>query len=657
MTSVVNVVDPRIESEAPPVYLRTIAPKQNQFYKIPASGKSNSNLTFNNLTTLGADRAFLDTFELELTCKITFVGDAEGAYKPAVDEWTFDSFPFSKCCESIRANVNGGYFMSQPLSYLRAKERYWNDDLINKSYGNICPCNKPHMQNEMGANFSAAGITSDDIERRLGFYNFDFTEVSTEMVCTSTSPGAAWPTRTSISKAYNMPCASGIAGSENNSIVRTGGAGSPNYQWKQNGKVLEVIVTWREPVFCPPFSTRIDATFGRPLYNITSIDLAFNMQDLGNMIRIIRCRGNHYVASYSVDILSAQLCYQVETMPPGMARPANTIIPYRSFVPYITDFPENPDLEPAGRSVTMRSGVYTINEVPTAIWIFGAPTKNIYQTNPEDSDSTKTGLAGHGCWASNKLFTFLKHISISMANTTQILNTADLPDLYRIAKNNGCQDTFKAWGINDGIEMRLLEGSGNIDAGYLGPGSVLRLVPGTDIVLPEQELIPGTNANNMVFQVEATFDIPQHSPNLNSYALWVLFEYVGVARLSPGQCEITMNPLANGEGFRSAPTVSAPTALQPTVEGEAAEGAGFWDKVKNFFKKAADGVSSANKFLKDKKIVSGVARGLAPVLGNFNPMAGVMASNIADTASNLGYGEMGLKRARGGAVMGLGDFT
>ena len=65
-------VDPRIEPQPDPVYDYIIGPTQNQYYKIPASGLSDSNITFNNLTTLGIDRAYLDTFEIELNATIRF---------------------------------------------------------------------------------------------------------------------------------------------------------------------------------------------------------------------------------------------------------------------------------------------------------------------------------------------------------------------------------------------------------------------------------------------------------------------------------------------------------------------------------------------------------------------------------------------------------
>ena len=66
----VQYLDPRIEPQPDPVYDYVIGPTQNQYYRIPASGFSQSSITFNNLTTLGIDRAYLDTFELELSATI-----------------------------------------------------------------------------------------------------------------------------------------------------------------------------------------------------------------------------------------------------------------------------------------------------------------------------------------------------------------------------------------------------------------------------------------------------------------------------------------------------------------------------------------------------------------------------------------------------------
>lgn len=753
MATTANVVAPTIEPQPELVFTKTTGPKQNQFYKIPASALSNTFVAFNNLTTLGADRAYLDTFELEITAELTFTGDAAGAFKPEPDEWVFDSFPFNKCCEEARVNINGGAFFSQPLSYVRAKERYWNEMKINASYENVCPCNKPQLQNEMAINMGAPAdtpVTSKGVERMISaYYNVESESTATATTTVNTSVdawnsttrtpriqvmtherenhkdpgtgeqyaifsdangtsagslietggtaqtdpvsalnyypsgpnstvvgvveaigdeinlpitstaettlngvpglnslmmGAAAPTRLGAGSQYYMPTASGMLGSSNNSIVRAGTYGDSvrKYEWLEEGRVLHVIVQWREPVFCSPFSSRIDSSFGRPLYNVSSIDLAFNMQNLGNMIRVGHLRGEHYVQDYNVNLRSVQLCYQVETVPPGFPVPKETIVPYRRMVPYITDFPGNKDLTETGQTVTMTSGVYTLNEIPTAIWVFAAPTKNIYQTNPSDSptdpieaaDFDDTDMRKHGCWASNKLFGFMKHISISMANTTQILNTADLPDLYRIAKSNGCQDSFRQWGIIDMIDSRITKDSAPGETTYTGVGSVLRLVPGQDIVLPEQDLIPGSNANNMVFQCEATFDIPPHAKGLGTYALWLLFEYVGLATISVGRCDITMNPLGDGSIMASAPVESATSEL---TEGEAATGSGLiGDFIRNFGMKAL-------KYIRDNQLGSKAIYKLGDIVKSHG-------------AGTIGYGEIAAKRPRGGAVMGMGDF-
>ena len=621
----VRIVDKRIEPQPDPVYAVAVGPQQNQFYKIPASGRSNSYVTFNNLTTLGRDRAYADTFELEITATITFHLSSDHAVILPADEggevfnrlnplyeWTLDSFPFNKCCEEIRINVNGGAFFSSPLSYLRAKERYWDDRKINDAYSNICPCNKPWLANEMAATNTPNRSHYETLQHspsRLSDQDFGY----------SFSP-------------------EGPHGTTNRDMITPYGAQSITEEF--SGVTRTHTITWREPIFCSPFSSRYDETYGRPLYNITSLDLAFNLQDLGNMIR---CR-NKFIDSYEVNLDDIQLCYQVLTLPPGITPPPSTVVPYRRFVPYITDHPENPipyapttdpSTDQVGMKKSITSGVYTLNEVPTAIWIFLGPTKALLQQNPPDgwSNAMYGGVYGQTrTWSFNKVFAQMDHISISCANTTQILNTATPYDLYRIAKANGCKDTFTQWG-------RQTYASTSNKGDWVNPcGSVLRLIPGTDIVLPDQPLIPGSNANNMVFQVTADFYIPAgFPPNYRDVALWVLFEYVGVATITPGQCQIVMNPL-NTANISPVATITPTQVEEPSTT----EGGSWLENLKSIG-------SVLNKFAKDTKIASQLA--------NYIPGIGPVVSK---GLSMLGYGNLGKKRAlppiSGGAVMGYGDF-
>lgn len=649
--STVKVIDKRIEPQPEPVYSATIGPQQNQFYKISASGLSDSYITFNNLTTLGADRAYLDTFELEITAEITWTASMdvtcciEGAgsfHCPRRDLWTFDSFPFAKCCEEVRVNVNGGAFFSSPLSYVRAKERYWDQKKINDAYGNVCPCNKPWVCNELAATCHRIdpGVRQF-VPTRLWPYQFCYGHAST-----------------------------GVDGTRNNDIVPEDPVPTVS-STPGTVQTLTQTVTWREPVFASPFSSRMDQTYGRPLYNITSLDLAFNMQDLGNMIRC--CAPG--VANYSVHLQSIQLCYQVMTLPPTLARPPQTVVPYRRFVPYITDSPKNGSGDYAPRSdgqpvqAHISSGVYTFNEIPTAIWIFVAPTKaNVQMNKPDgftfpenkpdwfDGVSNGTPESWWGAlaptWTFNKTFCPIKHVNLTCANTTQILATATPHDLYRIAKANGCQDSFTTWertSYYTGPFASWQNGWGNPQIlTHVNPtGSVLRLIPGTDIIIPDQQLIPGSNANNMVFQAHVAFDIPDgYPPNFRDVSLWLLFEYVGVATITPGQCQIDMNPLGNAvAALAQAPVVSGSISEPPSE----VEGSGWLSKIERL-------VAQTKDFAKKYKVLSTAAQYI-PYVG---PIAGAVLNS-------LGYGEPGTKRTRpepstngagvsGGAVMGYGDF-
>ena len=696
----VQYIDPRIEPQPDPVYDYVIGPTQNQYYKIPASGKSNSSLTFNNLTTLGVDRAYLDTFEIELGVTITFnLGDngvatnnpttvGEDAIVPAPDEWTFQSFPFNTCCDEARVNINGGAFFSQPMSYVRAKERYMNQYELSKCYENVCPVHKPICQTETGRNYNQAYSDLESASLNLPVaitpdmnYYTDIDDFQAQAVPNNIGV----PTRLGVGMYNFMQSSQGADGGYNNSIVRLGAVKDVDGHtvgWEnmyREGNKLIVKVTWREPLFVSPFSSRYDATYGRPLYNITSMDFAFNLMNLGNMIRVANLyhsvptysrsetsgssttvayyRG-YYVKDYSINIDTANLCYQVMTIPSVIQKPLTTLVPYRRFVPYITEYTStntvtNQQLQPiipinGQKDVTIRSGVYTLNEIPTAIWVFCAPTKDVYQSNYADSytagtaaDARSTMMAGN--WETNKLFGYMKHINISLANTTQILNTAEQIDLYRIAKANGCEDSYWSWGIDDAMMPKNWAQSFTATGGYniarkmyYGAGSVLRLKPGVDIIVPDIPLIPGANANNMVLQVEATFNIPPHSEGNAKYALWLLFEYVGVAAISPGQCEITMNPLGSGEIMSVSPVMSATSAA---TEGSL-DGAGFWDGAKKALRIV--------KQLADDGVLSRILKNI--------PGAGP----AADWLKNHGLGEpCGKKRNRGagvsgGAVMGRG---
>ncbi len=715
----VQFVDPRIEPQPDPLYDYVIAPQQNQYYKIAASSKSNHSLNFNNLTTLGVDRAYLDTFEIELTCTFAFhldqpaetrrpgYGD-QGAstisFTNAADIrrflisnecFTFESFPFNKCCQNATVNINGGAFQSEPMMYIRAKEHYMKQDALVRSYANVCPCIRPMSQYESGRRYWMNNI-GNETGAVTAFRSCDQARTKSRF----TTPACAGQ--------QSQSACDGVAyAGMNNSIVKLGKTFTAdndngitavdynNLRLSADGNILQLTVTWREPVFCSPFSSRYDADYGRPLYNITSMDLAFTMCDLGNMIRLVppsfgttavvgdqiydSPAGDHlrditrtgyglFISSYEVNIDSANLCYQVMTIPPVISKPLTTLVPYRRFVPYLTDVRNTLtrdgqfSVSRFGETTNVYSGVYTLNEIPTAIWAFVAPSKAMIQTNPRSfqgatwNNLNTRSFSQLPAWDCNKQFAAVNNVSITMANTTQILSTASREDLYRICKANGCEDLFSDWdmgqtfvgypckaGCQALVPSRLNLETYGYGSSQIGTGSVLRFKPGVDLIVPDQPLIPAANANNMVLQFSGNFTIPPNAVELTNYALWLIFEYVGVAAISPGQCEISMNPLGSGEIMAVSPVMSSSSV---DSAGEL-EGSGFWGRLKNMFR---------NK----DRVVDTLMTVVPKVRQGIDVAEGILNKLKRPRDSDEGEGESGSsKRARGGAVIGRGlnDWT
>ena len=645
----IQVIDSRIDPQPDPTYAATIGPDQNQWYKLESSGKTPNSVSFNNLTTLGKDRAYLDSFELGITTTIKFHynGRTHGQGKaPFRGMFMPQSFPFNSICDQVQVNINGGAFFSNPSQTIRAKERYWDESKMAEAYANVCPIRKPIIQNELG-----------------------FNSLTNTQIATGDTP---WSRSRILGLKHGLVnCGYGPLGCTNYDILPDYDAerlSNSDHSADPSTGDKEIQITWREPIMCSPFSSRYDATYGRPLYNITSIDIQFKI--LSSLKNMFLCIAPDNIDSWDVSLDKVDLYYQVMTVSAPIPHDI-TVIPYRRYVPFITNAVGDTAKTNAHgyrTGVEITSSVYTLNEVPTAIWIFAAPQLSFMQNHVQET--AIEGWTSSQTSTSNKLFGFLKNISISCGNTTQILNTAEIHDLYRIAKANGCQDNFADWSRTDPfenwVEPHVVPAT--TDPAYpaynswnhrdfatstkdvcSGVGSVLRLIPGVDIVLPEQKLIPGANANNLVFQAKATFDFNFGGTVEVPVALWILFEYVGVATFTPGNCMVSMNPLGNGGIMENAPVVSA-AQVQDVSK---IEGFGWLDTLKSVF-------STINNIAKKTGILHKVL-----------PYVPVVGPALSSAAEKLGYGETGLKRPRvspsstmttatshtsGGAVMGLGDF-
>lgn len=651
----VNVIDPRLEPPPQAVYPLMQGPLQKQEYKLPASGLSDSMLTFNNMTIPMDGRIFLDTFEIEYTLEVKMGvnGDGKGTYPiPADGLWTFESFPLAKVTDQCRININGVACISRPAYTIPFLERYWNQEKLLNCYADHCPCLKPNSYNDMCSPYSlySRGRLLDRAPNSVSGTQTDLTGARTII-----SPYFARQSINPRNYATNF---------------------TPG---NNNGTATTLTFLIREPIFCSPFSSRLDKNYGSPLYNISSIDFTFTLNDLRNMFSISKALPLNI---FSVTIKSAQLCYDVLTVPNGTTLPDSIQRPFIQRTQYITDATwQTPTANIlATTPQTITSGVYTLGTVPTAIWLAVAPTQSTYQTYTSNStDGTFTQYR-------NKVFGNITHVNLSLGNTTQILNTASIWDIYRTCKANGLQDDW--FGFANTTTGRFVDyyyktntdsGTGswlNIWAGDR-VGSVLRLIPGVDILIPDNMLVPSSNAKQMNFQAEVQFvmDTDVNSgtaPNIK-LSLWVIFEYSGVLTLSPGHGDLDMMPVKDMvsaiETAATLPTFSPSEVIGeelPSGEPGTISGTGWWDNFKRGFRSFWDKI-------KRSKLISGTTDVLTDMLPAKYKILKAPIKRLAESVEGNGYmdvdeddrvaygsgarglGAMGMG-VQGGAVASLNDF-
>lgn len=620
--TVANLLDPRLEPDTVAPFAAVLGPMENTHYSLNASSVGNDSILINNIVTRGAGRGYLNTFELEVTARLTVqVAVDEGVESPNIYYYTnnfqLNSFPLSRCAANIHVTLNGTGIDSQPQQYIRAKERYWNQERLDRSYANVCPVKKCWMASERARNYLTGTVGQNSM--------------------------SGFPYRKNLTEAFTP------YGSQNDDCRLPGSNLYVRLQSSNRTATLTATYRWREPIFCTPFASRYDETWGKPIYGLTSLDIAYTLQGLQNMFTINK-QPLSTIESVQVDILDATLRYQVLTTPPEFPIPSSITLPYRRMVPYAT--PVQLQVKPGSVNHFM-SGVYTLNQVPNAIWVYVGPKLSDLQTAPSDYYPGSAPTEGPGkSYSYNKLFAPIANISINCANTTRILANATVEDLYRIAKTNGCEDSFSSWGrlsLNNSM-YDLPDPAESTDLVFNpGAGSCLRLIPGVDIILPDQQLVPGANAKDMVFQVEGDWITPPNMPdNYRDCALWLIMEYVGVLTITPGSCNVDLNPIAK-DSFVATPLTSAEAVNGQTASLSDMEGSGFWDNV-------LKGLKTIHAFAKKYKIPSKLAK--------YIPTVGEPISQALDM---LGYGRRGvppMKRPRvfpssvsGGKVMRLSDFT
>ena len=658
-TKIVKYQDPRTVLPDPPTFGVPITAMAINNYRLPASALSNTSIAFNNLVVLGKNQMYSNTFqvetEFEITMKTTGTAPTFVNCPDVIHSLRARPFPFASVTDQVRVNLNGTV-LSAPVAYtLPARLQYMDQDALIDSYMNECACVIPKNHQETGYCDQADAHTTS----MTSYYNGR--SLFTNVVC-----GYHYQTNTSVTyfmvegdnshpiyKRYNL-C---------NQVTEDPTNQIPEASDNKTVHTCTFKYTTTEPIFCSPFASRLDANYGSPITGIQSLDINFTLNDLRRAFLMYL----PYVdpTSFTVNITKCTLLYDViSTIPdPTTAIIGPTYYPYRIIEPYITDYPSNP--LPNSSSVftgTITSGVYTLTRVPTAIWVWIGPTKGVmqhFQTQTPSLATLSSGLYS----AENDYFGAIDHINITMGNTTQILNNASVLDLYRTSKANGCQLTFNDFSPPNKIHATSYAVEGVLQAPTHtetvrndhpltpGPGTVLRLIPGLDLIMSDRDLVPGSACENVVFQLTANFRWLLNSATPGAFnrniALWIGFEYTGVIEIKDGTATLNTAPI-------SVPAAKAAPVLRVASENIPARA--FLAEGGSFFDKIWSGIKTGVRWLKNNKMISKIAKTIP------HPIAQTVGS-VADDLG-FGYGPV-CKRSRydsdddleGGAIMGLGDFT
>lgn len=591
MAQVVTVADPRVVAEQGIVLNDYVGPLNWEHYKIPASGLSNTQITFANLVTLGTNRIYNSGFQIEYTIEITIPWQKKGDVRdvPVPQGVTevesaihFVPFPLSSVSDQIRCNINGAACMSRPQESLFQRMMFWRQKVLDETC-NFCPHTK--LATILDSTYEFSG--RDYQEAR----NYDRTY-----------------SRFGASKSgTGIPCISS--------------------NWDPARSIY--TITFREPVLCPPFNQRLDKLYQSPLFNITSIDIVYQLNDLRRMLEnykntIFDCQvgdasqalaalspvafNDFSIRDTTFNITSAQLCFDVASLPPGMTVPSILQVPYYDNVCYVTRGQMNDDPS----STWMTSGVYTLAQVPTAIYVFVSENQLFRSTCADSTVQYNPSLPP------------IKNINITMGNNTQLLTTTTPYDRYIMSKVNGLEDVKWLEWNNPSVPLPAQE----IREDAAGVGApvprysrcILKLIPGIDLLIPDKRLVGGSDAEQMVFQVRLEADcsaVPEE--NLDKLCLWVMFEYVGTLTIEPVHASIDMLPIKTIPpiGSISSPDViadSTVTNLGGGGEGSSPRGAGIFSFLRNIPGLLSKGIGVARTIYNSpigKTIRSGIDKFLA----------------------------------------------
>ena len=625
MAKVLEVADPRVIDEQGVVLNDYVGPLNWEHYKIPASGLSNTQITFANFVTLGTNRLYESNFQIEYTVEIKLPYNVSDFELDHALKW--NPFPLSWVTDQLRVNINGSACMSRPQESLLQRMMYWDQKVLDENFS-YCPHDKPTLIAEPRSHylpylFQPASGSTEAHDYAMGYWD-DF-------------------------RVFNE--------TYNKGAGRSYGKVLPCLSHQYNPTTSTLTVTFREPILCPPFNQRLDHIYTRPLFNITSIDIVYQLNDIRKMIlpmfdilyrpalptdpdpnadyTTVFTDSGIKPSTIEANITSAQICFNVASLRPTYTVPPMMTLPYYDNVSYVT---QGPAIAADQEFAEFTSGVYTLAQVPQAIYVFVSENQLYRSSATQDLNPSLCPI---------------KNINITLGNNTQILTTTDELERYRMQLANGLTGCgWDQFSRNMILPPRQPSNLGNSTREWYTKGGhcsrcIYKFRPGYDLLIPDQHLTAGTDAGQLVFQVRLTADVSAVPSAGTPYlSLWCMFEYCGVLTIEPVHANIDMVPIKAPVPLAVVPDVVDPAAVVPSnplaVVGtsnsnEKSElGGGFFGNI----------MSKVLGFVNKLHPLSGVIPNLARTILGFapNPTGNFNTDTSLIGLSNISNGIQGLVR-------------
>lgn len=264
----------------------------------------------------------------------------------------------------------------------------------------------------------------------------------------------------------------------------------------------------------------------------------------------------------------------------------------------------------------MQSQVIQLNSIPRKLYIYAKQSDSVIQESINNSVTTPD------------TFLAIENVSLSWDNIDGVLSGCEPINLYEMSVSNGLNYDWTSW-------RGLTTNYGNVipqNANKVGlKGSILCLCPGVDFGLRNSQAEGVLDKIN--FQVTLTVKNVNQTIALNP-DLYVLAVYDGYLDIFNNTARAIIGAVSNSD------ILSTPVNYDVSYhEIQKIYGGDFFSKIRDTGSKIIKGISKANDYLRDKKLISNV-------LGSIPSPYTQSASEVAKA---LGYGYGG---GEGGVLRG-----